>query len=130
MTNKKNKYHKKREHSPPPAKPPVNEELLAGQCLELHELLKDRTARLRAMKTGELCYLLSTRWLQDWKEYVGYEALIGEEPEKAGKKDKKYGKRHPGKINSDITASGTERREFYSIPKEMEQYQYLNEMTN
>lgn len=88
----------------------VNEELLASQCLELHELLKNRTAGLRAMKSGELCYLLSTRWLQDWKEYVGYEVLVGEETEKQGKKDKKYGKRHPGKINTDITASGTERR--------------------
>lgn len=51
-----------------------------------------------------MVYLLSTKWLQDWKDYVGYDQLIAEEEDKP-KKDKKFGRRHPGKINDDITAS-------------------------
>jgi hypothetical protein len=56
------------------------------------------------MKNNELCYLLSTRWLQEWKEYVGYEQLVGDEEEKTSKKDKRFGKKNPGKINADIVA--------------------------
>ena len=48
-----------------------------------------------------MCYVLSTRWLKDWKDFVGYDATVKEDQ----KFDKKsYGKRHPGKINIDIIA--------------------------
>ncbi len=78
MTNKKNKYHKKNDHSQSTSRVVVNEEELTAQCLELHELLKNRTNKLRAMKNNELCYLLSTNWLKEWKEFVGYEQLVGD----------------------------------------------------
>lgn len=52
MTNKKNKYNnnRKQETSQATSKPQVNEEELANQCLQMHELLANRTAKLRAMK--------------------------------------------------------------------------------
>jgi hypothetical protein len=80
MTNKKNRYNnqRKQDHPPTQSKPLANEEELANQCLHLHELLSNRTAKLRAMKEHELAYLLSTKWLQDWKDYVGYEQLVGD----------------------------------------------------
>jgi hypothetical protein len=81
------------------------------------------------MKEHELVYLLSTKWLQDWKDYVGYDQLVGDEEDKKDKKDKKFGKRYPGRINDDITASAAEIRELYDIPKEMEEYQYLNQVS-
>ena len=34
--------------------------------------------------------------------------------------------KHPGKINEDIVASLQESKEFLTIPKEMEAFQYLN----
>lgn len=80
MTNKKNKYnnHKQKDNSQSQSRVQVNEEELAAECLHLHELLSNRTAKLRAMKEHELVYLLSTKWLQDWKDYVGYDQLVGD----------------------------------------------------
>ena len=49
-----------------------------------------------------MCFVLSSKWLRDWKDFVGYDGTVME----GEKIDKKYyGKRHPGKINSDILAS-------------------------
>lgn len=54
------------------------------------------------MKDYDLCYLLSTKWLKDWKQYVGFDLLIDPSEEALAKKDEKVGKKHPGKINADI----------------------------
>ena len=78
-----------------------------NECLAVYELLKDRTKALREMAGNDFCYVLSTKWLKQWKEYVGYEQLVGEEQQNKNKKDKMIGKRHPGKINNDIIASKT-----------------------
>lgn len=115
MTNKKNK-HKNNHHNnyQPNPKHEINEEELCSQCLEIHELLKDRTSRLRKLESNEMCYMISTKWLREWKDYVGYDATVKEDE----KVDKRYyGKRYPGRINIDITAHLNETREFYSLPK-------------
>lgn len=117
MVNKKNKYTRSQNNRNNDPAPVIDEEGLMTECLELHQLLKNRTAKLRELKETDLCYLISTKWLQDWKQYVGYSQLVGDEDEKSTKKDKKYGKRHPGKINSDIIASGNQARQMYTIPK-------------
>ena len=77
------------------------------QCLKMHELLKDRNSKLRKLETGDWCYVLSNRWLKDWKDFVGYDATVKEDE----KIDKKYyGKRPPGKINIDIMAPSHESK--------------------
>ena len=80
MTNKKNRYNnqRKQDSQQTQTKSIANEEELANQCLHLHELLSNRTNKLRAMKDNEPAYLLSTKWLQDWKDYVGYDQLVGD----------------------------------------------------
>ncbi len=75
----------------------------------MHELLKDRTNRLRQLETGDFCYILSTKWLRDWKDYVAYEQTLGEDSDQKHK-DKHFGRRSPGKMNSDLLASASEVR--------------------
>ena len=84
MGNKKKKHrhpnqNHKRSTNQTTYYPPVNEEALMEQALRMHELLSNRTAALRKLSTGELCYVLSTKWLSEWKEYVGYEHITGDE---------------------------------------------------
>lgn len=129
MTNKKNnrnRYKAETHHTSTP-KVQINEEELLNQCLQLHELLKDRTNRLRKLETGDFCYILSTKWLRDWKDYVGYQFSTEEEGQ-SKYKDKSYGRKKPGKINVDITASAYEMRDFYSLPKEMKEYDFLGQI--
>jgi hypothetical protein len=124
MTNKKNKHRHSVQRAPSVSQPIASEEELTAQCLELHELLKDRISKLRQLETGDFCFILSTKWLRDWKDYVGYDGTVGED-----KKDKRYyGKRHPGKINSDIIASGYETRDYYTLPPEMKEYDYFRQI--
>lgn len=60
---------------------------------------------------------------------MAYDKITGdEEAEEGKKKDKKYGRRHPGKINTDILASSSESNLIYKIPEEMKNYQYLNKL--
>ena len=40
------------------------------------------------------------------------------------------GKKHPGKINNDIIGTKQQMNEFYLIPKQMEEYQYLGQIIN
>lgn len=110
MVNKRNKYNKGSNNRNNDSTPAVDEEGFTIECLELDQLLKKRTTKMRELKQNDMCYLLSTKWLQDWKQYVGYSQLVGDEEEKSNKKDKKVGKRHPGKINTDIIASGNQAR--------------------
>lgn len=65
--------------------------------------------------------------MKEWKDFVGYEATVSED-EKIEKKA--YGKRHPGKINTDIAANTYETKDFYSLPPEMKEYDYLNQIIN
>lgn len=92
-------------------------------------MLKNRTSKIRELKDNEFCCILSTKWLREWKEYVAYDKITGDpEAEDSKKKDKKYGRRHPGKINTDIIASSSQSNECYKIPEEMKNYQYLNKL--
>lgn len=85
---------------------------------------------MKELKDFDLCYLLSTKWLKDWKEYVGFDYLINPSEEALAKKDKRTGKKHPGKINADIIITPAEARDYYKIPEELAEYQYLNEITS
>lgn len=85
---------------------------------------------MKELKDFDLCYLLSTKWLKDWKEYVGFDLLINPSEEALAKKDKRTGKKHPGKINADIIITPAEARDYYKIPEELAEYQYLNEITS
>ena len=69
MTNKKNKnkHSNNRSNQQYAPKIEVSEEDLLKQCLSLHELLKERTSQLRQLETGDMCYVISTKWLRDWK---------------------------------------------------------------
>ena len=58
---------------------------------------------------------------------MGYEGTVIEN-ESIDKRQ--YGKRHPGKINTDIAANTYETRDFYSLPPEMKKYDYLNHIIN
>ena len=60
---------------------------------------------------------------------MGYWSVTEEGFEGDLKTDHNFGKRLPGKINEDIVAAFGEARDFLTIPKEMEEYQYLNEIT-
>lgn len=54
-TNQQNNYN-----------PKVSEEDLQMECLELYELLTNKTKLLKEEKLN-YCYLISTKWLEDWK---------------------------------------------------------------
>ena len=131
MTNKKNRnkhqQHHQHQHQPAAPKVEISEEELLAQCLELHDLIKNRTTRLKELETGNLCYILSTKWLNEWKDFVGYRSIVGD----GDKPDKKYyGKRLPGKINIDIIASQYETKDFYTLPKEMKDYEFFGQLIN
>lgn len=124
------KHHRKNyQPPPPPPKIEINEEELLAQCLQMHDLLKDRTAKLRKMETGNFCYILSTKWLRDWKDFVAYEQTLGEDTDHKHK-DKHFGRRSPGKINTDLIAPSHEAKEFYTLPPEMKDYEYMGQIIN
>lgn len=81
---------------------------------------------MKELKDYDLCYLLSTKWLKDWKDYVGFDLLIDPSEEALARKDKRTGKKHPGKINADIVVTPAEARDYYKIPEELAEYHYLN----
>jgi hypothetical protein len=127
---------RKKQHHAPKRSPnqaayhaPVDEEALMAECLGMHELLINRTAALRTLETGELCYLLSCDWLREWKEYVGYSQFTGDE-ENQNHKHKRFGKKHPGKINTDIIAPLSESRDFYPLPAELDDYAFMGELVS
>ena len=72
----------------------------------------------------DYAYIISTKWLREWKEYAGYESLYSEN---SSQLDKKMGRKNPGIINSDLIVSSNE---YFEVPEELEDYEYLNIVVN
>lgn len=72
---------------------------LVTEATQIHILLNSRHEKLKESK--DFVYLLSTKWLREWKDYVGYDEMFTDQKEGAG--GKKTGKKRPGPPNSDLT---------------------------
>lgn len=93
---------------------------LVSQATDINLFLSHRYQRLKACE--DYAFLLSTKWLREWKDYVGYDNLYGE----GG--DKKMGKRAPGHINNDIVVHS---RDYFEVDEElMAEYAFLNVIVN
>lgn len=47
---------------------------LVSEATQIHILLNERHEKLKQSK--DWVYILSTKWLKEWKEYVGYDDLF------------------------------------------------------
>ena len=88
----------------------------------MQPLLQSRQQRLK--KCEDYAYLISTKWLRDWKDYTGYDSLYSEN---SSQSDKKMGKRNPGIINADLIVNNND---YFDVPEELEEYEYLNIVVN
>lgn len=50
---------------------------LVTQATQMHVLLNERHEKLK--KSENFVYILSTKWLKEWKQYVGYDHLFSDE---------------------------------------------------